>query len=442
MNITIIGSGYVGLVTGACLANVGNRVICLDVDQNKIDLLKNAKSPIYEPGLSSKLKLGIDSENLQFTSNAQKAIESSDVIFIAVGTPSLNNGETDLSYVVNVANTIAKSLNSNKIVVTKSTVPVGTTHMIKELINNYIKQKELNYIVDFISNPEFLKEGKAIKDFESPDRIVLGYETKQALDVMKELYRPFNLHHDKIISMDIKSAELTKYAANAMLATKISFINEIANICEKVGANINHVRSGIGSDSRIGFDFIYPGIGFGGSCFPKDLKSIQNFSKEVDYDTKIINAVLGVNQEQRLKFANRIINYLKSNIDDTTIKVSVWGLSFKPETDDIRQAPSLDIIRALLSSGIRVSAYDPIAIENTKNVIVHENLSFGENIYDVLESSNALVLCTEWVDFRSPDFDKMKLMMKNNIIFDGKNIYNSRVLNSFGFKHFQIGVKE
>tara|TARA_Y100000768_G_scaffold386701_1_gene375761 strand:+ start:3036 stop:4364 length:1329 start_codon:yes stop_codon:yes gene_type:complete len=442
MNISVIGTGYVGLVTGTCLSNVGNKVTCLDIDHNKIDLLKNAKSPIYEPGLSSKIKSGIESKNLQFTSNAKKTIQSTDVIFIAVGTPSLNSGETDLSFVINAANTIAKNLNSNKIVVTKSTVPVGTTHMVKELINNYIKEKELNYIVDFISNPEFLKEGKAIKDFESPDRIILGYETKKALDVMKELYRPFNLHHDKIISMDIKSAELTKYAANAMLATKISFINEIANICEKVGANINHVRSGIGADSRIGFDFIYPGIGFGGSCFPKDLKSIQNFSKEVDYNPKIINAVLDVNQEQRLKFANRIINYLKSNIDDEIIKVSVWGLSFKPETDDIRQAPSLDIIRTLLDAGIHVSAYDPIAIENAKNTFNHQNLSFGENLYDVLESSNALVLCTEWVDFRSPDFDKMKLIMKNNIIFDGKNIYNNRVLSSFGFKHFQIGVRQ
>ena len=441
MNITVIGTGYVGLVTGTCLSNVGNKVICVDIDRNKINLLNNAKSPIYEPGLSSKIRSGIESKNLQFTSNAKKAIESSDVIFIAVGTPSLSTGETDLSSIVNVANIIAKSLNSNKIVVTKSTVPVGTTHMIKDLINNYIKEKKLNFIVDFISNPEFLKEGKAIKDFESPDRIVLGYESKKSLDLMKELYRPFNLHHDKIISMDIKSAELTKYAANAMLATKISFINEIANICEKVGANINHVRSGIGSDSRIGFDFIYPGIGFGGSCFPKDLKSIQSFSKDVNYNPKIINAVLDVNQEQRLQFANKIIDHLKSNISDKIIRVSIWGLSFKPETDDIRQAPSLDIIRILLDAGIYVSAYDPIAIENTKKILNHKNLSFSENLYDVLDSSNALVLCTEWVDFRSPNFDKMKSIMKNKIIFDGKNIYNNRVLKSFGFKHFQIGVK-
>ena len=441
MNISVIGTGYVGLVTGTCLSNVGNKVICVDIDRNKINLLNNAKSPIYEPGLSSKIRSGIESENLQFTSNAKKAIESSDVIFIAVGTPSLSTGETDLSSIVNVANIIAKSLNSNKIVVTKSTVPVGTTHMIKDLINNYIKEKKLNFIVDFISNPEFLKEGKAIKDFESPDRIVLGYESKKSLDLMKELYRPFNLHHDKIISMDIKSAELTKYAANAMLATKISFINEIANICEKVGANINHVRSGIGSDSRIGFDFIYPGIGFGGSCFPKDLKSIQSFSKDVNYNPKIINAVLDVNQEQRLQFANKIIDHLKSNISDKIIRVSIWGLSFKPETDDIRQAPSLDIIRILLDAGIHVSAYDPIAIENTKKILNHKNLSFSENLYDVLDSSNALVLCTEWVDFRSPNFDKMKSIMKNKIIFDGKNIYNNRVLKSFGFKHFQIGVK-
>ena len=442
MNITIIGTGYVGLVTGVCLSNVGNKVTCLDVEKSKIDSLNSGECPIYEGGLVSKIQDGVNAGNLIFTSNYNKAIQSSDIIFIAVGTPSLDNGDSDLSYVKSAAISIAENLNDDKIVIVKSTVPVGTTYLLKSMVDEYLNKNNLSYKVDFISNPEFLKEGKAIKDFESPDRIILGYESKEALDVMKELYRPFNLHHDKIISMDIKSAELTKYAANAMLATKISFINEMANICEKVGANINEVRKVIGSDSRIGFDFIYTGIGFGGSCFPKDLKSIQNFSRKVDCDPQIINAVIDVNQRQREKFANKIIDFLRLSNSDGVIKVGVWGLSFKPQTDDIREAPSLDIIRTLLDNGIHVAAYDPIAIENSKKTLNHENLSFGEDLYEVLDSANALILCTEWIDFRSPDFKKMKLLMKDKIIFDGKNIYNTKVLNDFGFKHFQIGVRE
>ena len=442
MNITVIGTGYVGLVTGVCLSNVGNKVICLDIDSDKVKMLKNGKSPIYEPGLSSKIKAGIEFQNLFFTSNSKKAIASSDVIFIAVGTPSLDNGETDLSYIKSAGDSIAENLNNDKIIVTKSTVPVGTTHLLKGMVDKYLNKNNLTYKVDFISNPEFLKEGKAIKDFESPDRIVLGYEDEEALKTMKELYRPFNLHHDKIIAMDIKSAELTKYAANAMLATKISFINEMANICEKVGADINNVRNGIGSDSRIGFDFIYPGIGFGGSCFPKDLKSIQNFSKDVGYNPEIINSVIKVNQKQRMRFADRIVKFLKSNVDSEKIKVGVWGLSFKPQTDDIREAPSLEVIQTLLDNDIQVAAYDPIAIDNVKKELKHKELSFEKEMYEVLRSSNALILCTEWIDFRSPDFKKMGRLMKNKVIFDGKNIYNTKVLDKFNFKHFQIGVKK
>lgn len=441
MNITIIGTGYVGLVTGVCFSNVGNHVICLDIDKQKIKLLNNGKSPIYEPGLEAKLKLGLESGNLKFTLNSKEAIQSSDLIFVAVGTPSLKDGGTDLSYIKSAAKIIAENLNATKIVVTKSTVPVGTTYLMRDIINAYRNENDIEHIVDFVSNPEFLKEGKAIKDFESPDRIVLGCENKDTLNIMKELYRPFSLNHDKIISMDIKSSELTKYAANAMLATKISFINEMANVCEELGANINQVRKGIGTDSRIGFDFIYPGIGFGGSCFPKDLRSIQNFSKEAGYNTQIINSVIKVNQKQRYRFADNIVDTLKNQIKDEKIKVGVWGLSFKPQTDDIREAPSIDIINTLLDNNIHVSAYDPIAIDNCKKILSHKNLSFGNDMYKVLKGAHALILCTEWAEFRSPDLNKMSSIMDAQLIFDGKNIYSTSILSSQGFKHFQVGIK-
>ena len=317
-------------------------------------------------------------------------------------------------------------------------MPVGTTYLVKNIINKYIKENDINYTIDIISNPEFLKEGKAIKDFESPDRIIIGYENKKTLDVLKNLYRPFSIHHEKVIAMDIKSAELTKYASNAMLATKISFINEIANICEKVGANINNVRKGVGSDSRIGFDFIYPGIGFGGSCFPKDLKSMQNFSKDAGYDAEIVNAVINVNKNQRIDFANKVVDFFK---DKSDISVGIWGLSFKPETDDVREAPSIDIIKKILDNNIKVKAYDPIAMSNFKSILNHKNLKFSNNMYDALDEVDALILCTEWNEFRSPDFKKIKSIMKNKVIFDGKNIYNFKTLQEYGFKHFQIGVK-
>ena len=442
MNITIIGTGYVGLVTGVCLSNVGNKVICLDIDDKKVDTLSKGISPIYEPGLGSKLKSGLESGNLRFSSDSKDAIESSDLIFIAVGTPSLSNGKTDLSYIKSASNSIAENLNSDKIVITKSTVPVGTSDIVRGIISQYLDDNSLDYKIDIISNPEFLKEGKAIKDFESPDRIVLGYDNKEALNIMKELYRPFSLNHDKIISMDIRSAELTKYAANAMLATKISFINEMANISEKVGANINDVRKGIGTDSRIGFDFIYPGLGFGGSCFPKDLKSIQDFSKDMGYNAKIINAVIDVNRRQRELFADKIVRVLKPAKDQNVqLKVGIWGLSFKPQTDDIREAPSIDIVNRLLEDNFLVSVFDPIAMSNFKKLICHKNISFCDNMYDVLIDSDAIVLCTEWNEFRSPDFSRMKSLMNNHVIFDGKNIYNSAILAKYGFKHFQVGVK-
>ena len=439
MNITVIGTGYVGLVTGACLSNVGNKVTSFDIDKDKIALLNNKKIPIYEPELEQKILLGSNSSNLIFTHDEKESVENSDLIFITVGTPTLDNSQTDLSNVKAVAKMIGENINADKVVVMKSTVPVGTSAKIKEIIEDIIAAKKLNYKVEIICNPEFLKEGKAIRDFESPDRIVLGYESEESLNILIDLYRPFNLHHDKIIKMDIKSAELTKYAANAFLATKISYINEISNICEKVGADINNVRKGICSDSRIGYDFLYPGIGFGGSCFPKDLRALKNFSKQSGYDTKIINSVIDVNSRQRDIFCDKVINFLKNN-QNAGNAIAVWGLSFKPETDDIREAPSIDIIRKLLSNNFIIKAYDPIAINNFKRAIQHQNLSYGESIYSVLEGSDAVLLLTEWNEFRSPNFDKMKEKMNSSVIFDGRNIYDKKVIESEGFKYVQVGA--
>ena len=438
MNITIIGTGYVGLVTGVCLSDVGNNIICLDIDEAKIKKLKNGICPIYEPGLEQKLTHGLESGNLKFTSNSKKAIEKSDLIFIAVGTPSLSDGGTDLSFIKSAAKTIAENLNSDKIVVTKSTVPVGTTHLVGQIIEELSNN---DYNVNLASNPEFLKEGKAVEDFQYPDRIVVGAEDKETLKKLKDLYKPFNLRRDKVITMDIKSSELTKYAANAMLATKISFINEIANICERIGANINKVREGIGSDSRIGFDFIYPGIGFGGSCVPKDLRSIKIFSESAGYDTNIIDAVISVNEAQKKIFAHRVVDYFKTQQNKEKIKIAVWGLSFKPETDDVRESPGIDIIKVLLDNGMDVIAFDPIAIDNFKKNISHDNLSFGKNKYEILDGVDALILCTQWNEFKNPDYKIMISLMKTPVIFDGKNIYDKEKLENLGFKHFQVGVK-
>ena len=439
MNITIIGTGYVGLVTGVCLSNVGNKVTCFDIDKDKIDLLNSGKVPIYEPELEPKMLSGIELSNLKFSYSEKEAIEDSDIIFITVGTPTLDNDSIDLSYIEAVSNMVGQNINDNKVIVIKSTVPVGTSMRVKEIIEEHISNREIDCVIDLICNPEFLKEGKAVRDFESPDRIILGYESEKSLNLMIDLYRPFNLHHDKIIKMDIRSAELTKYASNAFLATKISYINEIANICEKVGADINSVRKGVCSDSRIGYDFLYPGVGFGGSCFPKDLKALRKFSKEAGCDTSIINSVIEVNRKQREIFSNKVITFFKNDKSNKTL--AVWGLSFKPETDDVREAPSIDIIKKLLDNNFLIKAYDPIAANNFKQVLNHENLSYGDNLYSVLEGAHALLLLTEWNEFRSPDFDKMKELMNSAVIFDGKNIYSKKNIVSKGFKHFQVGVK-
>ncbi len=439
MNITTIGTGYVGLVTGVCLSNVGNRVICFDIDRSKIDLLNSGKVPIYEPGLQTKLKSSIKSRNLSFTSNPKKSINSSEIIMICVGTPSKSNGDTDLKFVNQAADMIAEYIDSDKIILIKSTVPVGTSEKIKKNINEKIKKRNINCKIDLIFNPEFLKEGKAINDFESPDRIVIGYESTSSLKKVIQMYEPFNLHHDKIITMDIKSSELTKYASNAFLATKISFINEIANICENVDADINSVRKGLCSDTRIGYDFMYPGVGFGGSCFPKDLKALSKFSKDRGYQTSIIDSVIEVNDMQRMIFAEKIIKYFEKK--SISGHIAIWGLSYKPETDDVRKAPSIDIIKKLLEKNFPVKAYDPVAMKNFNKKINHKKMSFGKNLYDVLEGANALVLLTEWNEFRSPNFSRVKELMNTPVLFDGKNIYNKENIESLGFECFQVGVR-
>ena len=438
MNITVIGTGYVGLVTGVCLSNVGNKVICFDIDENKIDMLNSGKVPIYEPELDQKMLSGVESSNLSFTCDHKIAVQNSDIIFITVGTPALDNGDMDLSYVESAANMIGENLTNDKVIVMKSTVPVGTSSKVKNIIEEHINNRNLDFKIDLIFNPEFLKEGKAIRDFESPDRIVLGYEKEESLNILVDLYRPFNLHHDKIIKMDLKSAELTKYASNAFLATKISYINEIANVCEKVGANINSVRKGVCSDSRIGYDFLYPGVGFGGSCFPKDLQALKTFSRNAGYETSIVDSVIKVNYKQRHLFADKVIDFFEGKSD---VCVAVWGLSFKPGTDDVREAPSIDIIKKLLDNNFSIRAYDPIAINNFNKVVNDERLSFADNLYDALDGADALLLLSEWSEFRSPDFNKVAQLMNQSVIFDGKNIYSQKDIVSKGFKHFQVGVK-
>ena len=438
MNITVIGTGYVGLVTGVCLSNVGNKVICFDIDENKIDMLNSGKVPIYEPELDQKMLSGVESSNLSFTCDHKIAVQNSDIIFITVGTPTLDNGDIDLSYVESAANMIGENLTNDKVIVMKSTVPVGTSSKVKNIIEEHINNRNLDFKIDLIFNPEFLKEGKAIRDFESPDRIVLGYEKEESLNILVDLYRPFNLHHDKIIKMDLKSAELTKYASNAFLATKISYINEIANVCEKVGANINSVRKGVCSDSRIGYDFLYPGVGFGGSCFPKDLQALKTFSRNAGYETSIVDSVIKVNYKQRHLFADKVIDFFEGKSD---VCVAVWGLSFKPGTDDVREAPSIDIIKKLLDNNFSIRAYDPIAINNFNKVVNDERLSFADNLYDALDGADALLLLSEWSEFRSPDFNKVAQLMNQSVIFDGKNIYSQKDIVNKGFKHFQVGVK-
>ena len=441
MNITIIGSGYVGLVSGSCFAEMGNHVTCVDIDPTKIEKLNNGIIPIYEPGLEGMVLKNVKNKTLFFTTNLNEPLEDCDVAFIAVGTPMGEDGSADLKYVLSVAKSIGKSMQKRLIVVDKSTVPIGTADKVKFTIQKELDSRGSNLEFDVVSNPEFLKEGAAIADFMKPDRVVIGANSEVAFKIMKQLYSPFFKTHDRIITMDIRSAEMTKYAANAMLATKISFMNEIANICEKVGADANQVRIGIGSDKRIGYNFIYPGAGYGGSCFPKDIKALTKIAKENDYNAKLITAVEEVNDAQKLVIAQKIVKRFGENLNGFVF--GVWGLAFKPDTDDMRQAPAIYIIKELVKRGAHIKAYDPKAIPEAKDQYLKDvkNISYVDSKYDALKESDALVLLTEWKEFRSPDFSRIKLLLKNPIIFDGRNQYNTNDLKEIGIKYYQIGKK-
>ena len=441
MNITIIGSGYVGLVSGSCFAEMGNHVTCVDIDPIKIEKLNNGIIPIYEPGLEGMVLKNVKNKTLFFTTNLNEPLENCDVAFIAVGTPMGEDGSADLKYVLSVAKSIGKSMQKRLIVVDKSTVPIGTADKVKFTIQKELDSRGSNLEFDVVSNPEFLKEGAAIADFMKPDRVVIGANSEVAFKIMKQLYSPFFKTHDRIITMDIRSAEMTKYAANAMLATKISFMNEIANICEKVGADANQVRIGIGSDKRIGYNFIYPGAGYGGSCFPKDIKALTKIAKENDYNAKLITAVEEVNDAQKLVIAQKIVKRFGENLNGFVF--GVWGLAFKPDTDDMREAPAIYVIKELVKRGAHIKAYDPKAIPEAKDQYLKDvkNISYVDSKYDALKESDALVLLTEWKEFRSPDFSRIKLLLKNPMIFDGRNQYNTNDLKEIGIKYYQIGKK-
>ncbi len=437
MKIVVVGTGYVGLVTGACLAEVGTEVICVDVNEQKIENLKKGILPIYEPGLDEIVERNVKGSRLYFSTDLKDAIVDAQVVFIAVGTPPGEDGSADLQYVLQVADTVGKHMNDYLVVVTKSTVPVGTAAKVKAAIGKALEERKENIEFDVASNPEFLKEGAAIEDFLKPDRIVIGVESDRAKVLLHQLYDPFVLNGHPILFMDIPSAEMTKYAANAMLATKISFMNDIANLCELVGANVNEVRNGIGTDLRIGKRFIYPGIGYGGSCFPKDVKALIRTAEEYNYPLRILSSVDAVNDDQKKVIFNKISNYFNGDLKGKTI--GIWGLSFKPKTDDMREAPSLVIIEALLAAGANVKAYDPVAMEEAKHFLGY-SISYTHDGVSAIKNADAMVLITEWPEFRLPDWKLIKSLMKTPVLFDGRNIYNPKEMADRGFIYFGIGL--
>lgn len=438
MKAVIVGTGYVGLVTGACFAEVGIDVTCIDIDQRKIDNLKKGVSPIYEPGLDEILERNIKKGRLEFSTQLSEHIEGADVIFSAVGTPPDEDGSADLSYVLDVARTIGRNMSHYQLIVTKSTVPVGTASKVREVILEELKKRNLSIDFDVASNPEFLKEGSAVKDFLLPDRIVVGIASKRAEEILSRLYKPFTLNGHKVIFMDVPSAEMTKYAANAMLAVRISFMNEVANLCETVGADVNMVRQGIGSDPRIGSKFLYSGIGYGGSCFPKDVKALYQTGKEMGVELRVVKAAEEANDLQKMV----IYHKLKRLMPDLKGKtIGIWGLSFKPETDDMREAPSLYILQALAKEDCRIKAYDPIAMSETQRRLPEIPVEYCQDEYEVIQGADALLLLTEWKEFRMPRWERIKTQMKGNIILDGRNIYDSQELKEFGFIYEGIGRK-
>ena len=437
MKVAIVGSGYVGLVTGTCFAEVGIEVMCVDVDTRKIENLKNGIIPIYEPGLEDMVHRNMKKGRLQFTTNISEALVDCEVLFTAVGTPPDKDGSADLQYVLSVARDCGRNMKDYLLIVTKSTVPVGTAQKVRQALQEELDKRGVNIPFDVASNPEFLKEGAAIDDFLKPDRIVVGLDSPRAEELMKSLYKPFTLNGHPIIFMDITSAEMTKYAANSMLATKISFMNDIANLCEIVGADINMVRKGIGSDSRIGNKFIYPGIGYGGSCFPKDVKALIHTAEDFDYELRVLKAVEAVNQDQKSVLYNKIMKYFKGDINGKT--VAIWGLSFKPQTDDMREAPSLVIIKKLLDAGAMVKVYDPVAMKEAKHTL-GETVTYAEDQYEALIDADCLLLVTEWPEFKVPNFNIVKKLLNAPVIFDGRNIYEIEEMKRKGFDYFCIGI--
>jgi UDPglucose 6-dehydrogenase len=438
MKVTIFGSGYVGLVTGACLAEAGNHVVCVDVDAGKIERLNSGEVPIYEPGLDALIRRNRDAGRMEFTTDAQRAVDHGLFQLIAVGTPPGEDGSADLRHVVAVARTIGERLSRYSIVITKSTVPVGTADRVREEVTRALGARGASVEFDVVSNPEFLKEGAAIADFMKPDRVVVGTDNPRTTELMRALYEPFTRNHDRLVVMDIRSAELTKYAANAMLATKISFMNELAAVAERVGADIEKVRIGIGSDPRIGYSFIYPGTGYGGSCFPKDVKALIRSAQEAGHEATLLHAVEAVNERQKSVLVRKLRRHFDGRLRGRT--VALWGLAFKPNTDDMREAPSRVIIDALLAEGARVRAYDPVAMDEARRIYTSTTgLTCCKDAYDAADGADALLIATEWQEFRSPDFDRLKSLLRSPLIFDGRNLYDPALLSRFGVDYVGIG---
>lgn len=434
MKITVVGTGYVGLVTGTCLAETGNDVICVDIDAEKVEKMRNGIVPIYEPHLDILFERNIKANRLKFTTSLDEGLSHGQIIFLALPTPEDEDGSADLSYVLNVSEEIGKKIKDYKVIVDKSTVPVGTAEKVKQVI-----AANASCDFDVVSNPEFLREGFAVDDFLKPERIVVGSSSERATTLMKKLYSPFVRSGNPIIIMDEKSAELTKYAANSFLATKITFMNEIANYCEKVGADVDMVRAGMGTDSRIGKRFLFPGIGYGGSCFPKDVKALQKAGKDAEYNFKILNSVIEINSVQKTILLPKIERYFNDNLEGKTI--AVWGLAFKPETDDIREAPSIDMMEALLKHNVTLQVFDPEAMPNIKKHF-GDTLTYCESMYEAVEGADALLICTEWSIFRTPDYEMLRSSLQNPVIFDGRNLYNIHDMETEGITYVSIGRKE
>jgi UDPglucose 6-dehydrogenase len=438
MKIAIVGTGYVGLVTGTCFAETGIDVFCVDIDKNKIDNLKKGTIPIFEPGLEPMVKRNYDKGRLQFSTSLKDCIKDCEAVFIAVGTPPDEDGSADLKYVIAVAREIGKHMENYLVAVTKSTVPISTSNKVKAAIQEELNKRNSKIEFDVASNPEFLKEGSAVDDFLKPDRIVIGVENERAEKLMQRLYKPFVLNNHPLIFMDVPSAEMTKYAANSMLATKISFMNDIANLCEIVGADITMVRKGIGSDPRIGSRFIYAGAGYGGSCFPKDVKALIRTGKDYGYKLRILQSVEDVNNDQKEVIYNKISNHFNGKLKD--LRIGIWGLSFKPNTDDMREAPALVVIEKLIDAGAKVKVYDPVAMEETHRKL-GDKVEYALDMYDALIDSDAFVLMTEWSEFRMPNFNVLTRLMKQKVIFDGRNIYDPQEMKENGFIYYGIGRK-